>query len=68
MNPEEQQPPAHHFDPDMSDAVLLAMLDNPHHADAIANLSDEELNQVAADTPLDEAGEGEDNDMGEPVG
>lgn len=67
MEPTDKQPPAHHFDPDMSDAVLLAMLDNPHHADAIANLSDEDLNQVAADTPLDEAGD-EDNDMGEPVG
>lgn len=51
-NEQPQQPPAHHFDPDMADAILLAMLDNPHHADAIASLSDEELNQIAADVPL----------------
>lgn len=47
-------PPAHHLDPDMSDAILLAMLDNPHHADAIAAMSDEELNQIAAEVPLED--------------
>lgn len=56
MNPNEQpkQTPAHHLDPDMADAILIAMLDNPHHADAIANLSDDDLNQIAADVPLDD--------------
>jgi hypothetical protein len=56
MTPNEQtkQPPAHHLDPDMSDAILLAMLDNPHHADAIAALSDDDLSQIAADVPLDD--------------
>lgn len=57
-NPNEpQQPPAHHFDPDMSDAILLAMLDNPHHADAVAAMSDDDLNQIAADVPLDDSGD-----------
>jgi hypothetical protein len=41
----------------MADAILLAMLDNPHHADAIAAMSDEELNQIAADVPLDDSGD-----------
>ena len=38
-------------DPDLADAILLAMLDNPHHADAIATLSDEDLARIAAETP-----------------
>lgn len=53
-----KQPPAHHHDPDMADAILLAMLTNPEHAEAIAALSDDELNAIAADTPLEDgAGE-----------
>lgn len=55
------QPPAHHFDPDMADAILLAMLDNPHHAHAIANLSDDDLNQIAAEVPLDDDSDGQTN-------
>lgn len=43
----------------MSDAILLAMLDNPHHADAIAALSDEDLNQIAVDTPDEDNSESE---------
>lgn len=60
MTPAQPNPPAHHFDPDMADAVLLAMLDNPHHADAIAALSDDELSQIAADTPHDAGGQPDD--------
>lgn len=51
-SPTDQQPPAHHYDPDMSEAVIEAMLLNPHHADAIAGLSDDELDSIAEQTPL----------------
>ena len=52
MTPEPKQPTAaHHTDPDMADAILEAMLLNPHHADAIAALSDEELDSIMADVP-----------------
>jgi hypothetical protein len=49
-----KQPPAHHFDPDMADALLLAMLDNPDQAEAIAGLSEDDLNKIAEDTPHDD--------------
>lgn len=58
MNP-TTQPPAHHFDPDMADAILEAMLTNPENAMEIAKLSDDDLSRIAEETPTDENGDGQ---------
>jgi hypothetical protein len=51
MNAKSQSSPPN--DPDLADALLLAMLNNPHLADEIAALSDDELAQIAAETPFE---------------
>jgi hypothetical protein len=51
MNPSTRTGPP--VDPDLADAILLAMIENPHLADKIAALSDDDLDQLAAETPFE---------------
>lgn len=43
-----------HSPADIEEARLHAMLDNPHHAHAIAALTDDELAELAADGQAEE--------------